>query len=117
MTLVKQQFGTTVKKPRPNLWFEKIMALIAVINLLLVIFDLTYVPLRDFWLHGQIRLGNIKSAYITIPGIKVDIIPSNVSQFILQYDDVKGIVPHRTTEQYISKVAELEEKLKTNITN
>ena len=114
MTLVKQQFGTTVKKPRPNLWFEKVMALIAVINLLLVIFDLTYVPLRDFWLHGQVRLGSIRSAYITIPGIKLDIIPANISQFVLQYDDIKGIVPHRTTEQYISKVTELEEKLETN---
>lgn len=114
MTLVKKQFGSKFTKRRPNLWFEKIMAMIAVINLLLVIFDLSYVPLRDFWLHGQIRLGEIKTAYVTIPGIELDVINDDVSQFILQYDTVKGIVPHRTTEKYLSKVAELEQNLKTN---
>jgi hypothetical protein len=117
MTLVKPKFTTTVKKQRPNLWFEKIMAIIAVVNLLLVIFDLSYVPLRDFWLHGQVRLGNLKSAYVNIPGIKIDILPSNVSQFVLQYDEVKGITPNRTTEKYLEKVANLETQLATNPLN
>lgn len=114
MTIVKQKFTTTVKKQRPNLWFEKIMAIIAVVNLLLVIFDLSYVPFRDFWLNGQVRLGSLKSSYVNIPGIKLDIIPSNVSQFILQYDEIKGITPNRTTETYLTKVADLEAKLGTN---
>jgi hypothetical protein len=117
MTLVKPKLTTTVKKQRRNLWFEKIMALIAVVNLLLVIFDLSYVPLRDFWLHGQVRLGNLRSAYVNIPGIKLDIIPSNVSQFVLQYDAIKGITPNRTTENYLEKVASLERQLETNNLN
>lgn len=117
MVLVKTKFTTTVKKQRSNLWFEKIMAIIAVINLLLVIFDLTYVPLRDFWLHGQVRLGSLRSAYVNIPGIELDILPSNVSQFILQYDQIKGITPNRTTEKYLEKVKELETKLTTNTLN
>ena len=116
MTIVKKS-QVKVKKSRPNLWFEKIMALIAVINLLLVIFDLSYIPLRDFWLHGQVRLGNIKSAYVNIPGIELDVIPKDVSQFILQYDAVKEIVPYRTTEQYLSKVAQLEQTLAINSIN
>ncbi|VEP11301.1 conserved hypothetical protein [Hyella patelloides LEGE 07179] len=117
MTIVRKSSGVKFQKSRPNLWFEKIMAIIAVINLLLVIFDLSYVPIRDFWLHGQIRLGNLRSAYVSIPGIKLDIIPDDISQFILQYDNVKGIVPNRTTEKYLSKVAELEQKLETTKIN
>lgn len=112
MTLVRQQ-SRTKRKKFSQLWFEKIMALIAVINLLLVAFDLSYVPLRDFWLHGQVKLGNIKTAYITIPGIELDLLPKEVSQFILQYDIVKGIVPHRATEQYLVEFAELEQQLTT----
>ena len=111
MTLVKKRFSTV--KRRPNLWFEKIMAILAVLNLLLVLFDLSYVPLRDFWLHGNIRFASIRSAYINVPGIEVDVIPQDVSQFILQYDRVKGIVPHRSTTTYLAKVARLEEELQT----
>ena len=47
MTIVKRVPRRT-KKYRPNLWFEKLMALIAVINLAIVAFDLSYIPLRDF---------------------------------------------------------------------
>ncbi|MDJ0651197.1 MAG: hypothetical protein QNJ60_21090 [Xenococcaceae cyanobacterium MO_188.B19] len=90
------------------------MAIIAIINFLLVIFDFTYVPLRDFWLNGQVKLGAIRSAYIKTEGIKLDLIPVRLSRIILQYDDVKGIVPHRKTEQYISKVDELKQELVTN---
>lgn len=87
------------------------MAVIAVINLILVIFDLSYVPLRDFWLHGQLKLGGFKSAYINTPSLTLDLVPQEVSQFVLKYDVVKGIVPHRTTDQYLTKVRELESKL------
>ena len=112
MTLVRQQ-SRVKKKKLSQLWFEKTMALIAVVNLLLVTFDFSYVPLRDFWLHGQVKLGNIKTAYITIPGIELDVLPEEVSQFILQYDVVKGIVPHRATERYLVELAELEQQLET----
>ena len=111
MTLVRKKSGIKINKNASKLWFEKIMAFIAVINLILVIFDLSYVPLRDFWLHGQLKLGGFKSAYISTPGINLDIVPRELSQFVLKYDVVKGIVPHRTTDNYLIKVRELEEKL------
>ena len=114
MTIIKSTSATKFKKNRPNLWFERIMAIIATLNLLLVIFDLSYVPLRDFWLNGQVKLGAIRSAYIQTKGIKLDLIPSKLSEIILQYDDVKGIVPHRKTEEYIAKVEELEQELINN---
>ena len=111
MTIVRKQPKVKRKKSQSNLWFEKMITAIAVINLLLVVFDLTYVPFRDFWLHGQVRVGDIKSAYVNISGIELDVIPPEVSRFILQYDVVKGIVPNRDTEQYLAKVERLERAL------
>lgn len=113
MTIVKRKSQARVKKRGINLWFERFMALIATINLCLVAFDLTYVPLRDFWLYGEVRIGDVKSAYIELEGITVDLIPPTISQFITQYDVVKGIVPHRTTEAYLAKVERLEQELVT----
>ena len=111
MVILKSSAKNKYQKPQPNLWFEKIMAIIAVLNFLLVIFDFSYVPLRDFWLNGQVKLGAIRSAYIRTEGIKLDLIPVTLSKIILQYDDVKGIVPHRMTEQYIAKVDQLKQEL------
>ncbi|MEM9272506.1 MAG: hypothetical protein AAGA80_06020 [Cyanobacteria bacterium P01_F01_bin.143] len=113
MTIVR---NSAVKKTRRsrNLWFERIMALLATLNLLLVFFDLTYIPFRDFWFNGQVRIGHITSAYIETDGISLDLIPANISKIITKYDDIKGIVPHRATATYIDKVAELEEQLANN---
>ena len=83
------------------------MALVAVINLIIVAFDLSYIPLRDFWLSGQVTIAGFKSAYIKYDGIELDLIPENVSEFITQYDVVKGIIPNRDTEEYLDKVEQL----------
>ncbi len=117
MTIVRKSLSTKVKKYRPNLWLERIMAAIAVINLLIVAFDLAYIPLRDFWLFGQVRIGDIKTAYVELEGIELDLIPQNISDFILQYDVVKGIVPHRDTEDYLAKVERLKRELTTASNN
>ncbi len=69
-----------------NLWFERIMALVALANLGLVGFDLSYVPWRDFWLR-------------TVP------------QLTKAYDPVKGIEPHRETQRYLETVDALEGEL------
>lgn len=90
------------------------MALIAVINLTIVMFDLTYVPLRDFWLSGRVTIGKINTAYVQYQGIKLDVLPENVSQFITQYDVVKGIIPNRDTEEYLARVERLEQELLVN---
>ena len=117
MTIVRKSSSTKVKKYRPSLWFERIMALVATINLCVVAFDASYVTLRDFWLSGQVRIGDIKTAYVELEGIKLDLIPQNISDFILQYDVVKGIVPHRDTEDYLAKVELLKRELATNSNN
>jgi len=64
-------------------WRERGIAILALINLLLVVFDLTYLYSRDFYLQ---------------------IIPS----LTRLYDPVKGIQPHPETENYLAQVAALE---------
>ncbi len=110
MTIVTRS-PRRVKRYRPNLWFEKLMALIAVINLVIVAFDLSYIPLRDFWLTGQVTVGGINTAYVQYQGIKLDLLPKNVSQFITQYDAIKGIIPNRDTQEYLAKVTQLEAEI------
>ncbi|MCX7593457.1 MAG: hypothetical protein N2235_06805 [Fischerella sp.] len=69
-----------------NRWFERLIAILALLNLCLVFFDLTYISWRDFYLQ---------------------VLP-NVTQL---YDPIKGIQPHPETQNYLDKVTELEEQV------
>jgi len=69
-----------------NLWFERVMAITATVNLVLVFFDLSYVPWRDFYFRR-------------VPGIT------------RLYDPIKGIEPHRDTKQYLEAVDGLEKQV------
>ena len=113
MTIVYPKYAPKKRKSSPKLWLERFLALVATLNLLLVCFDLSYVPLRDFWLQGHIRLGEIMVGFIDYDGVRFDIVPAQVSQYITQYDYLKGIVPNRDTEKYLQKVTELKTQLKT----
>lgn len=64
------------------------MAIIASIGLLAAMFDLTYLPWRDFY-------------FINIP---------QITQF---YDPYKGIQPHRETQRYLNAVSQLKRVVKT----
>ena len=66
---------------------ERLIAIVAVVNLCLVLFDLSYVPWRDFYLREFPSLTRL-------------------------YDPIKGIEPHRETQRYLNKVNELEEQVK-----
>lgn len=66
-----------------NLWWQKLIALIALVNLFLVIFNLSYLPLRDIYLRYTPVLTQV-------------------------YDPVKGIKPHPDTEAYLQTVTRLE---------
>lgn len=81
-----------------NLWYERIMALIAAANLGLVFFDMTYVPWRDFWLQRTIGVENFR---ITLP------LP-NITPL---YDPIKGIEPNRDTQRYLKQVEQLDNVL------
>ncbi|MEA5623238.1 hypothetical protein [Nostoc sp. UHCC 0251] len=69
-----------------NLWFEKIMAITAAVNLGLILFDLSYVPWRDFYLR-------------------------KLPQIIQIYDPIKDIEPYRDTKNYLETVKALEEQV------
>jgi hypothetical protein len=79
-----QKLAQTQSSVRPNRWFERLLAIIALVNLGLVFFDLSYVPWRDFYFQ-------------------------NVPSLIQIYDPIKGIEPHRETQNYLNKVNQLEE--------
>ncbi|WP_414580716.1 hypothetical protein [Scytonema sp. PCC 10023] len=69
-----------------NLWFERLMAILASVNLGLVLFDLSYVPWRDFYIR-------------------------NLPQMTRIYDPIKGIEAHRETENYLATVDALTEQV------
>ncbi|MEC4892790.1 MAG: hypothetical protein SAL07_05155 [Oscillatoria sp. PMC 1051.18] len=69
-------------------WWEKAIALIAVINLLLVLFNIAYVPMRDFYLR-------------------------HVPAIVQVYDPIKGIEPEEFTQNYLHTVDNLETELLT----
>ncbi|MBW4560558.1 MAG: hypothetical protein KME32_05265 [Mojavia pulchra JT2-VF2] len=71
---------------RRNLWFERLIAILVLINFSLVSFDLTYIPLRDFYLQ-------------VLPGL---------TQL---YDPIKGIQPHPETQSYLTKVDALQNQV------
>ncbi|URR36341.1 hypothetical protein NBE99_04180 [Thermosynechococcus sp. HN-54] len=86
-----------------NRTYERIMVAIASVNFLLVLFDLTYIPLRDFWLLGKVRIPLIQRViYLPQP---LPITPL--------YDPIKGIEPHRATQQYINTVNQLRQTITT----
>jgi hypothetical protein len=81
------------KVPRHILWFEKGMAAIASVNLGLVLFDLSYVPYRDFYVRR----------FCFVPSVCFQF-PSSWHQY---YDQKKGIEPHRETQAYLQTVDDL----------
>ncbi len=84
--------------PRKNVWYERLMVSIAVVNLGIVGFDSSYVALRDFWLRGVVSIGPL-SFQVPMPPI------------VQWYDPIKGIEPHRDSEQYLRLVQDLEAQL------
>ena len=63
-------------------WWKNFIAVVAVINLVLVLFNFSYIPLRDVYLKH-------------IPAVTA-------------YDSIKSIEPHPVTQRYLSTVDVLE---------
>lgn len=78
--------SSQVTKTKRRAWIERGIAIVAVLNLLLVLFDLTYLNVRSLYFQ-------------TIPSL------------VQMYDPVKGIHPHPETQRYLAKVAALEVQL------
>ena len=67
-------------------WWEKLAAIAALMGLLLSLFNLTYIPMRDVYLHYIPTIVNV-------------------------YDPLKGITPHPFTEDYLQTVHKLDRTL------
>jgi hypothetical protein len=84
---------TSKHKKSPKVgWFERTMALVALLDFSLVLFDVSYITGRDFYFQQ-------------IP---------EITQF---YDPYKGIEPHRDTNKYLNILKDLEVKIKEKGTN
>lgn len=68
-------------------WFGRIMAVMALLNLILVVLDLSYIPLRDLYLRF-------------LPGVTT-----------WYGETFKGIEPHRFTAHYLATVDQLDEQV------
>jgi hypothetical protein len=70
---------------QPNRWLERTVALLALVNFGLILFDLSYIPWRNLYFR-----------YLN-PITKI-------------YDPIKGIEPHRETSQYLATVDKLKKQ-------
>jgi len=85
-----------------SLAWDRFVALWALLNLVWVAFDLSYIPLRTFWL--QRNLYPLPSLPLVVPlGAIPDITP--------WVDPIKGISPHRETSTWLRQFDRLDQGL------
>jgi hypothetical protein len=87
--------------------WDRFVAVWASLNLLWVGFDLSYVPLRTFWL--QRNLHPIPSVPLVVP---LPFLP-DLTPWI---DPIKGIEPHRETQAYLDQFEQLDRDLLSGTT-
>lgn len=97
------------------------MAIVVVANLAIVVFDLTYVAYRNFWLQGHVSIPLINQRILLpVPqmecpdrSVEKGTPAKTVRQSIVTclYDSVKGIEPHSDTRRYLDTVTELERQV------
>ena len=100
MARPRWQSNIRAQSGRVQIGWDRFVALWATLNLLWVAFDLTYVPLRTFWL--QRNLHPIPSVPLVIP---LHFVP-DITPWV---DPVKGIEPHRETQAYLNTFQELDQ--------
>lgn len=81
-----QDHNTNFSQHRHRNWWNKLAALIALANILLALFNLSYIPLRDIYLRE-------------FPVV------------VALYDPVKSIEPHPDTQRYLNTVDTLAKQL------
>lgn len=102
MARPRWQLATVRAEGRWLLRWDRFVAVWASLNLLLVAFDLSYLPLRRFWL--QRNLYPIPSLPLAVPlGWIPDLTP--------WVDPIKGIEPHQETQAYLDQFDRLDRQL------
>ena len=85
--------------------WDQAIAVIAAVNLTWVAIDLTYIPLRNFWLQRNLYPVPSLPLVVPLPWLP-DITP--------WLDPLKGIEPHRDTEAYLKAYGALDWALQQN---
>jgi len=102
--MVRPRWLSTQRVTASRLWlhWDRAVALWATLNLVWVLFDITYIPLRTFWLQRNLTPLPQMPLVVPLP-LLPDITPL--------YDPVKGIEPHRETQQYLAAFQQLDRAL------
>ncbi len=115
---VASQFLNRLAKTQQRSWlqqtYERLTALVIATNFALVLFDLSYVAARDFWLQGQIEILGVRQLVMGSQRpitIGVPILAANTeSSFVTRlYDPIKGIALQPETQQYLDLVDQLQD--------
>lgn len=99
--MVRPRWQSLQPRSESRFWrrWDQSMALIATANVAWIIFDISYIPLRNFWLHREIY---------PLPSIPLVVPVSWLPNITPIYDKIKGIEPHRDTQNYINQFRRLE---------
>ena len=102
--MVRPRWLSAQRVTASRLWlhWDRAVALWASLNLVWVLFDITYVPLRTFWLQRNLTPLPQMPLVVPLP-LLPDITPL--------YDPVKGIEPHRETQLYLASFQQLDRAL------
>ena len=92
--MARPRWHEALSQPRSRLWngWDRFVAVWATLNLLWVAVDLTYVPLRPFWLQRTLHPFPATAVAVPLP-LLPDITP--------WMDPIKGIEPHRQTQAFV----------------
>ena len=85
--------------------WDRMVAIIATLNLAWVLVDLSYIPLRNFWLQRNLYPVPSLPLVVPLPWLP-DITPV--------LDPLKGIRPHRETQAYLDGFKRLDQALQTD---
>jgi len=85
-----------------SLWIERLLILVAWLNLLLVAFHITYIPLRSWYLRAALLMRDWGTETPFLGQVIGP--PGDVRLF---YDPIVGIEPERQTQAYLKTVDEL----------
>jgi hypothetical protein len=96
-------------KPQQNAvaWrrWDRMVAIVATLNLAWVLVDLSYIPLRNFWLQRNLYPVPSLPLVVPLPWLP-DITPV--------LDPLKGIQPHQETQAYLDGFKRLDQALQTD---
>ena len=105
--MVRPRWQNSQSRVNQKFWerWDKAIAILALGNLSWVIFDISYIPLRDFWLTKKIHLFNHPSLEISIGWMP------NITA---KYDKIKGLKPHFKSAEYFKSLKTLDKEFEEN---